>query len=153
MKELILTLVLSHLTYPVDIESYSFKAFFERLKIVQVAPSVIEHEVCGGIGACDGNYTFAYDYSRNLIQMPDTCGLENERCKAALMHEMVHFIQNYTGKHKVDASCYDDMQLEVEAYLVQHNYLQRVDIDFGFIHTHYAEYFLAQCLLQASTNQ
>ncbi len=150
MKELVLSLVLSNLSYPVDINSQAFKDFYNSLEIIQLEPDEIESVVCGGVGACEGDYTFAYDYKRNLIHVPSTCGLENERCKAALMHEMVHFIQSFIGKHKSEASCYEELELEVEAYTLQHNYLKSVDINFGFINFQYSQYFLAHCLLQAS---
>jgi len=148
MKELLLTLVLSYLPYPVDTNTQEFKQYFNDLKIIKLEPEKIELEICGGVGACNGDYTFAYDDKTNIIHVPKSCNLEEHRCKAALLHELVHFIQSYSGKYTVGANCYDELQLEVEAYKLQNHYLKTVGINFGFISSHYSEYFLAHCLLQ-----
>ena len=152
MKELLLSLVLSYLPYSIDTDTEEFKQFFSDLKIIKLEPEKIELEICGGVGACNGNYTFAYDDKKNIIHVPTSCNLEEHRCKAALLHEFVHFIQNYSGKYTVDASCYDQLQLEVEAYKLQNQYLKKLGIDFGFISSQYSEYFLANCLLQEFKN-
>jgi len=148
MKELLLSLVLSYLPYSIDTNTQEFKQYVSDLKIIELEPEKIELEICGAVGACNGNYTFAYDDKTNIIHVPNNCNLEEHRCKAALMHEFVHVIQNYTGKYTVDASCYDELKLEVEAYKLQNHYLNTVGINFGFISSHYSEYFLAHCLLQ-----
>jgi hypothetical protein len=148
MKELILSLVLTYLPYTVDTNTPEFKQYISDLKIIELEPEKIELIVCGAVDACNGNHTFAYDHKMNIIHVPSTCNLEELRCKAALMHEFVHVIQNYTGKYTENASCQDDLQLEVEAYTLQNHYLNTVGINFGFIINRYSEYFLAHCLLQ-----
>lgn len=152
MKELFLCLVLSYLPYSIDTDTQEFKQFFSDLKIIELEPEKIELEICGGMGACDGDYTFAYDDKKNIIHVPNSCDLEEHRCRAALLHEFVHFIQNYSGKYTVDASCYEQLKLELEAYKLQSQYLQKVGINFGFISSQYSEYFLAHCFLQEYKN-
>ena len=76
--------------------------------------------------ACFGNKNCAvygwYPKEGNKIYISEDLDLDNKIADSIVIHEIVHYLQNKNGKY-VDKSCESMIQLELEAYSVQKQYL------------------------------
>lgn len=119
--------------------SSDLEEIHDSLTIKFLPSDMMEREVCGHVGACDGTNLAAYELGTNHIIVTEDClDMENNPyCQAVVLHEMVHFLQYINGKYRSleygslaeIKYCSKLIENEAEAYTIQRKFLENQGID------------------------
>ncbi len=95
----------------------------ELLRVAKLHPDELRRVVCGG-RRC-GAVAFFDDRTRT-VYVDERLDLERSPvAKSYVIHEVLHYFQLLDGKLTVDMSCQERLELELEAYRIQNEYLSQ----------------------------
>jgi hypothetical protein len=111
------------LSWAVMLTGYEMPA--ERPQIVMASHSYLEQVACEG-RRCK---VMGWYPSGTTIYIDERLDVrDNLYASSIVVHEMVHYLQQASGKHSADYSCAEAIAMEREAYAVQQAYLIRYGV-------------------------
>jgi hypothetical protein len=93
--------------------------------------------VCNGACPARGAYI-----AGGGVLLSDGLDMDDPMDRSVLVHELVHYLQDLSGRFADEPACKRWRDREAEAYAVQDKYLERYNLGVG---PHDAEYSLVKC--------
>jgi hypothetical protein len=110
-------------SWAVALTSYSMPA--DRPQVVMASHAYLEQVACEG-RQCK---VMGWYPSGNTIYIDDRLDLEdNLFASSILVHEMVHYLQQRSGRYSANYTCAEAIEMEREAYAAQQAYLIRYGV-------------------------